>query len=625
MNEFLEQFLIESRELVQQATADLLAFEQDPQSRDRLDGAFRAFHTLKGGAGIVDFTAMARAVHAAEDALSAVRAGSREISPQLVSHCLKCIDQVSAWLDQMQSRGALPDADVDADLIVALFKGESDAPESRAPAKVLQASTSNLSATGQLLLAEQVKILLEMPTEGRDGRMASVARLAINVLRRLGDADAAEHINHALAASHESKDPTGLIQAIELALQTNEQSEPAVLPPTKEELTNLTLRVDAERVSRLVTLTGELMVAKNGLGHLARSAALENNPIAVNVHKEHTRLNRLITELQHAVLKLRVLPLRNVFQRFTRVVREMSVELEKPTTLRVTGDDTEADKAIVEMLFEPLLHVVRNAMGHGIEQSDERAAAGKAAIATIDLRAHRSGEHVVIEIADDGRGIDVARVRAVALERGILEADVLSTLSDQDAIDLIFAPGFSTARDVTALSGRGVGMDAVRTAVERIGGRVTVDSVPGKGCTVTFILPFSVMMTRVMTAEAGGQMFGIPLESVQETLRLPLDRVQGIGTAGAFVLRNQTVPLLDLGKELGHAAAEPASAEEILVVVASVAGHLGGLKVDRIGDRMEIMLKPTEGLLSGIPGLAGTTLTGDGQVLLVLDLQQLFF
>jgi two-component system chemotaxis sensor kinase CheA len=326
--------------------------------------------------------------------------------------------------------------------------------------------------------------------------------------------------------------------------------------------------------------------------------------------------------LQRAVLGMRVLPLRHVFQRFPRLMREMSADLGKPANLVVEGDDTEADKVIVEMLFEPLLHVLRNAMDHGVENAAARSARGKSPAATIRLRAARQGEHVVVEASDDGRGIDVARVREVALARNVAPAETLEAMSDADAIDLIFAPGFSTAAVVTGLSGRGVGLDAVRTAVERLGGRVGIESRAGEGTTVRFTLPFSVMMTRVMTVEAGGQMFGIPLDAMVETVRVRVDSIAAVGAAKAIVLRNRTLPLVELAGALG--VRRPESMEtEATIVVARVEGQFGALRVDRLGERMEVMLKPLDGLLAGMPGIAGSTLLGDGSVLLVLDLAEL--
>jgi two-component system chemotaxis sensor kinase CheA len=614
MNEFLEQFLLEARDLAEQATNELLALERTPADKERLDSAFRAFHTLKGGAGIVDFTAMSRAVHAAEDALSSVRAGDRLMSVDLIGDCLSCIDQVVQWLDEIQATGDLPAApDGAADAIVARFGYEAD-PARQDEAVRPAALQASLSAVAHRVLDEQLLLIAEAAPAGREGRVASAALVAVNVLQHASlDAEAA-------LVAQAGGDAIALAAAITRVLGVQQPGAGAASPAS--DTAARTLRVDAQRINDLVNITGELIVAKNAISHVARLAEESGNALAPALRDEHARLERLTNGLQHAVLSLRVLPLRTVFQRFSRVVRELAVGLSKPTVLTIEGEDTEADKAIVEMLFEPLLHVVRNAMDHGIEAAPERAAAGKPVNASIRLSARRRGEHVVVEIEDDGKGIDVARVRKTAGMRRIVAEEVLSAMSDQDAVDLIFMPGFSTADEVTDLSGRGVGMDAVRTAVERIGGRVTVDSDPGRGSTVRFILPFSAMMTRVMTIEAGGQMFGIPLDAVVETVRLPRDRIQAIGAAGAFVVRNRTIPLINLAQTLGNKRPEPEGPEAI-AVIASISGQLGALEVDRLGERMDVMLKPVEGLLCGTPGIAGTTFMGDGRILLILDLQEI--
>jgi two-component system chemotaxis sensor kinase CheA len=336
----------------------------------------------------------------------------------------------------------------------------------------------------------------------------------------------------------------------------------------------------------------------------------------------HGVLERLVGELQRSVLGMRVLPLRSVLQRFPRVLREMSVSLGKPVNLQVAGDDTEADKAIVEMLFEPLLHIIRNAVDHGVESSEERVTRGKPSVAALHIRASRQGDRVHIEVSDDGRGIDVDRIREVAKARGVVTDDALRVMTEADVLDLVFVPGFSTAAKVTELSGRGVGMDAVRSAVERVGGRVSIESRLGHGTTVRLLLPFSVMMTHVMTVEAGDQMFGIPLDVVVETVRVAKEAVMRVGVAHALVLRDRTIPVFDLARTLGISPERTDETEAIIVIVA-FAGQLGGIQVDRLGDRMEVMLAPLEGLLSATPGIAGTTLLGDGRVLLVLDIGEL--
>jgi two-component system chemotaxis sensor kinase CheA len=726
MNEFVEQFLIECRELVDQAIDDLLALEERPTDRERLDGAFRAFHTLKGSAGIVDFAAMERSLHAGEDVLSGIRAGHGPVTPALISDCLTCLDQVTQWLDAMQDAGEIPpSAEVQAEAIVRRFSGSTPgvaaseasrdwvaplmasrpdvAPsatvavryrpdpdaffQGRDPLALLAglpgllaldiqprglrpsledldpyscqltftalvaadraAVAGNLAAPGGeveihslqtpvaepgareralRLLAEQLSLAAETPAEGWAGRIGAAGRVAAATLRHLGRAGEAAAVAEATAATLRGGGPL-LASALRGVLAHDPPGGAAdnvVVERAEAEPAARALRVDVERVDALVNLTGELMVARNALGHASALAQTgsDGKTLAALLKSQHAQLGRLVEDLQHAVLNIRVLPLRHVFQRFPRLVREMVLALGKPARLVTEGDRVEADKAVVESLFEPLLHVMRNALDHGVETGPERAAAGKPPSATLWLRASRQGDHVVVELEDDGGGVDLARVREVAAARGVATPEALGEMDDAAIVDLIFAPGFSTAATVSSLSGRGVGMDAVRVAIERLGGRVGVESRSGQGTIVRLTLPFTVMMTRVLTVEANGQLFGVPLEAVVETARVPRDKISCVGAAKAFVLRDRTLVLIDLAETLG--AARPAGQNgDAHVLVATAGGQLAGLEVDRLGERMNVMLKPLEGLLSGVPGIAGTTMLGDGRVLLVLDLPEL--
>jgi two-component system, chemotaxis family, sensor kinase CheA len=628
MNEFVEQFLIEGRELVTQGNDDLLALEERPDDKERLDGAFRALHTLKGAAGIVDFVAMGRAVHAAEDGLAAVRSGATSITPLLIDTCLACLDQVSAWIDQMQITGEIPaDADAKADDLVRRFSNLGAADISPIlPLRDPRAAPpvgAGLSAIARQLLEAQKLLLAETAAEGAAGRLESAGRVAANVLRHQGRSLDATDLEGLLQSSLLAGDAPSMAAAIDRVLEG--LAEPAPAPPgtLAAQPPDVTLRVDVERIDTLVRLTGELLIAKNAIGHSAGLAQDTADPrrLAILLKNQHLLLERLVGELQRAALSLRVLPLHHAFQRFPRLVREIAVSLAKPARLMIEGATTEADKTIVEAISEPLLHVLRNSLDHGLESADERAKLGKPATATIVLRAGRQGEHVIIEVEDDGRGIDVARVREVARERDVASQAALDGMSDDEVIDLIFAPGFSTAAEVTGLSGRGVGMDVVRTSVERLGGRVAVSSRPQRGTIVHFTLPFTVMMTQVLTVEAAGQVFGVPMDAVVETVRVNRDAIAPIGAARALVLRNRTVPIIDLGQALGRKPS--ASAGDATVLIVSVAGQWGGLEVDRLGERLDVMLKPPEGLLAGVPGIDGTTLLGDGRVLIVLDLHEI--
>lgn len=621
MNEFVEQFLIESRELVAQASDDLLALEERPDDRERLDGAFRAFHTLKGAAGIVDFVAMGRALHAAEDMLSAVRSGTAPVTSPLIDLCLASLDQVSAWLDQMSPDGAIPeDADARADDLIRRFTGLGGSATS-AIVPHGEAAVVGLSSVSLQLLEAQKLLLAETTSEAAAGRLGSAGRVAASVLRHHGlDTTDLESL---LQTSLLAGDAASMIAAIDKILSGLAGRSPEPPGTLAAQPGDTTLRVDVERIDRLIRLTGELLIAKNAVGHSAqRALETDVRQLAVALKNQHLLLDRLVSELQQSVLSLRVLPLHHAFQRFPRLVREMAVAVGKPARLMIEGATTEADKSIVEAIAEPLLHLLRNGLDHGVESEAERAAAGKPAVATINLRAAREGDRVVIEVEDDGRGIDVVRVREVARARAVRSDAALQAMSDEDVVDLIFAPGFSTIDHVTDLSGRGVGMDVVRATVERLGGRVSVSSRPQRGTVVRLSLPFTVMMTKVLTVEAAGQVFGVPLDAVVETVRVTRDAIVPVGAAHALALRNRTLPVIDLGQALGKQ--RPAASGDVSVLIVSVGGQLGGLEVDRLGDRIDVMLKAPEGLLAGVPGIDGTTLLGDGRVLIVLDLREIF-
>jgi two-component system chemotaxis sensor kinase CheA len=300
----------------------------------------------------------------------------------------------------------------------------------------------------------------------------------------------------------------------------------------------------------------------------------------------------------------------------------MASQLGKSIDFSMEGEDVEADKSVVEGLFEPLLHVIRNAVDHGAEPEHLRLEAGKPAMARIVLKARRDGDRVEVEVEDDGRGIDPAKIRRVALERGLASTDDLDRMSDADAIDLIFAPGFSTASEVTDLSGRGVGMDAVRSAVERVGGQTSVRSRRGYGTTVRLSLPLTLVMTGVMAVNVGQEFYAIPLDGVVETAFVPSSRILPVQDAEAFVLRGRTLPLVRLA-DLLEIPRTPETGPGTKVVVMMVGDERVGIAVDGFAQRMDVLMRPMAGILAGMPGVMGTTLLGDGSVLMILNIPEL--
>jgi two-component system, chemotaxis family, sensor kinase CheA len=386
------------------------------------------------------------------------------------------------------------------------------------------------------------------------------------------------------------------------------------------------LKVGQEKVDRLMDLVGEMVVAKNSLPYLAQRAeqVFQQRELAREIKAQYAIINRIAEDLQHAIMQVRMLPVGAVFQRFGRLIRDISRKLGKEVNLVVEGEDTEADKNVIESLADPLIHILRNSLDHGIELPEVRRAAGKPPAGTIRIVARQESDRVIIEIEDDGAGVNAARVRDKAVERGLIPADRAATLSDDDAVQLIFLPGFSTADEISDLSGRGVGMDVVRTAIERINGAVELSSVQGQGTTLRLSLPLSMAVTTVMVVESAGRRLGVPMDMIVETVRIPACDIHHFKQARTTVLRGRVVPLRALNDLLAlDAAPIPNEQGELAVLVIRHANESVGLLVDHFEGASDIILKPLEGVLAGLIGFAGTALMGDGGVLMVLNPKEL--
>jgi two-component system chemotaxis sensor kinase CheA len=387
------------------------------------------------------------------------------------------------------------------------------------------------------------------------------------------------------------------------------------------------LKVDPERIDALMGLVGELVVAKNSLPFLAQKAERDYaaRALAREIKERYAVINRIAEELQGAVMRTRMVPLESVFRRFPRLVRDLSDRLQKQVRLDVVGEETEADRGVVEQLFDPLVHLLRNSMDHGLETPAERTRGGKAPEGRLVLKAAQVDDRVVIEVVDDGRGIDPARVKRKALEKGLRTAEELERLSEDEIVQLIFAPGFSTAEQVSDLSGRGVGMDVVRTMVAAAGGTITLVSQLGQGTHVTITLPTTLAVSRVMVVELAGTVLGIPFAAIVETVRLRPGDVRRVAGGEAIVLRDRLVPIVDLAKVLGLGGGSQRTdgGKEPAVLVTRVGGLDVGLKVDELQGNVDVLVKPPVGVIRHLKLVSGTALLGDGRVLLVVDLDEI--
>jgi two-component system, chemotaxis family, sensor kinase CheA len=387
-----------------------------------------------------------------------------------------------------------------------------------------------------------------------------------------------------------------------------------------------TLKVDQEKIDRLMNLIGEMVVAKNSLPYLAARAETQYGvrELAREIKAQYAVVNRIAEEMQSAIMQVRMLPVSFVFQRFPRLVRDTSRKLGKEVNLVLLGEATEADKNIVEALADPLIHIVRNSLDHGIELPEVRRAAGKPAEGRLTIRAIQESDRVLIEITDDGKGIDPEVIKRKAYEKGIIDEATLERIGDQDAINLVFAAGFSTMEVVSDLSGRGVGMDVVRNAIAKVNGSVHIESEKGKGTTLRLSLPLSMAVSNVMIVESDGQTFGVPMDMVVETVRVPRAAIRNIKQRKTTVLRQRIVPLVSLNDLLAVDAEQCANDDdEFATLVVRMHGENVGIVVDDFHEAVDIILKPMAGILGGLAGYSGSALLGDGTVLMVLNPREL--
>ena len=461
-------------------------------------------------------------------------------------------------------------------------------------------------------------------------RLGAVAAVLRPSLRQIGVR--AGELEQALLACREQRTTAPLLEVLDGLLARDAAlvgalEQVAGRPVPAEAVARSTIRslkVDQAKIDRLMRLVGELIVAKNSIPFLARAAEqeLDGGRVVAGLKDHHAVTHRIAEDLQETVMEIRMLPVATIFQRFPRLVRDVSRKLGKQVRLVTKGEETTADKDMLESLAEPLVHIVRNSLDHGIESQADRIKAGKPPEGTIVMTATQSVDGVIIEITDDGHGIDADKLKHKAYQRGLIDEQKLEALDHQQALNLIFLAGLSTAEEISDLSGRGVGMDVVRTAIDALGGSISVDSELGAGTTIRMRLPLSMAVSQLMLVSVAGQRFGIPVEHVRETVRVAHAQVQRIEHQPVVDLRGRVLPLIDLSQQLGFAATD-LDADQLAVLVVQLWGQDLGLIVEDLHGSLDLVVKAPEGLLARAGGgLSGTALLGDGQVLISLNLQE---
>ena len=667
MSDLLGQFVAEARELLEEISSGLLALEEAPEAEGSLDGVFRAAHTLKGSSALFEVRPLTDLVHAAEDLLGQLRQGEAALAPELLDALFAAFDQVEVWVGALEAEGDLPaDAAEASRAVIERLRGqagdggapeepvteegaEGSGPSDYWPPDFLQEAYGAAPEDGTLVLVE-VRPPAEAFFAGTDplGLLREVPELVALHLAPMepwGDAAELDPFSCRLRFWLASTAPRSEVETALAYIRPHCRIEtvrpedstdygkgpsdgPADASPSDPDTaapgsgSAATLRVDQAKIDRLMDLAGELIVATNGLPFLAeRAEEGDGQGLARLLKEQHALFDRLVRDLQGEVMQARMLPVAQIFRRFPRMVRDTARSLGKQVRLVTEGEDTQVDKQVLEQLGDPLLHVVRNSLDHGIEPPEERRAAGKEPEGTIHVAASRSDDRIVIRVEDDGRGIDPERVRAKAVERGVIDSAEAATLDEEGAAGLLFRAGFSTAEEVTAVSGRGVGMDTVRAMAEANGGSVSLEGRPGRGARLWLALPLSMAVTRVLMVKARGQAFGVPFTQVVETLRVSPDRVHGIKHRRALAWRERFVPLIDLGERLGGESGQIEEGAAVLVVRLA-RGEVAFL-VDDFSGGTDVVVKPLAGLLKGAPGVTGTGVLGDGSVLLVLALEDL--
>ena len=574
--EIAADFLIEAQEILDRLGEQLVTLEQDPSDSEQLNAVFRGFHTLKGGAGFLGIQAMVNLCHAAEETLGLVRAGQAALEPLHFDAAQQSLDWLQRMLDAI---GAGEDPPHAPQILIDQFDVQGHAAPAPKPANPPAAGAAAASG-GDLISDDEFEALLDQ-LHG-DGVPTTVA----------------------------SPSPAPPPRP-----QPAPKPAPAGKPAAKAGgETEQTIRVDTKRLDAIVNLVGELVLSRNRLKTLRARIRDEELDRAVS------SLDIATARLQTAVMRTRMQPVGKVFSRFPKVARDVARQLQKEVDLELVGADTELDRNLVEALADPLVHLVRNAIDHGIEVPSLREACSKPRQGHVRLSAQQEGDFVTIEIRDDGAGIDPERLRVKALEKGLIDPEAAARLSHDECLQLVFLPGFSTKAEVTDISGRGVGMDVVQSRIRELSGQITIHSDVGRGSRFVIRVPLTLAILPTLLVQAGDPVYALPLARVMEVLHAPSESLRWFDGQAVLDRQSHTLPLVDLRQWL---RVDPVMAPLLTIVVLQMGEQRFGLIVDQVRGREEVVIKPLPRAVRGLPGYAGATLIGDGRMALILDVDGL--
>jgi two-component system chemotaxis sensor kinase CheA len=636
MDDLISEFITETSESLAVLDQELVKLEQNPNDKNILGNIFRLVHTVKGTCGFLGLPRLESVAHAGENVLGKIRDGELEVTPLAISLVLQSLDRIKSIMDALAANGSESEGD-DSLLIEqlnAFAEGKAaEAPPAAAPPAAAPPAPAKPAARPiDVAVANMLS-----PDEIRTQTGGTVGAAELDALERaFREAEAPDGVDYTRASNAYVEEVVAAAAATPppapkpaLSEQVKEQAIKQGLDTDAKEaggsstLAGQSIRVNLEVLENLMQMVGELVLSRNQLMQIMR------NRDDRELKGPLQQLSQITTELQDGVMKTRMQPISNAWAKFPRLIRDMSHELGKKIELKMVGENTELDRQLLEMIKDPLTHMVRNSCDHGLEPPAERKAAGKAETGTVTLSAYHEGGHIIIEIADDGRGIPIERVRRKILENKLATEEDLATMSHDQILQFIFRAGFSTAEKVTSVSGRGVGMDVVRTNIEKIGGTIDLKSTQGQGSVFHIKIPLTLAIVSVLLVEAGGQRFGLPQLNVMELVRVDDSSeftIESINQSRVLRLRDKLLPLATLTDllNLPHSSKpEVVAGEEedtgIYIVVARAGASDFGIIVDAIHDTEEIVVKPVTHLLDAVDSYSGNTILGDGSVIMILD------
>ncbi|SFM17504.1 chemotaxis protein CheA [Marinobacter zhejiangensis] len=671
--EILQDFLVEAGEILEKLSEQLVDLEQNPDDSDLLNAIFRGFHTVKGGAGFLQLEALVNCCHSAENVFDTLRNHKRRVDSELMDVVLQALDNVNAMFDQVRNREEPTPAP--ADLIAALdcfAEPEGEGAQSPADTSVGQGEAVAGDEGGDITDEEFEQLLdaldggaptsesvSESASESGDDITDDEFEALLDELHGKGKFSGAPEASPETSGGEVVAGASGqeLISDDEFEAllddlhgkgsgpssgeaspePAHKPEPPQTQPETRPEpakaspvgraagdagtapapVAETTVRVDTKRLDDIMNMVGELVLVRNRLQRLGAESDDEQMQKAVS------NLDVVTTDLQAAVMQTRMQPIKKVFGRFPRVVRDLARNLKKEINLVMHGEDTDLDKNLVEALADPLVHLVRNSVDHGIESPDAREAAGKPRVGQVTLSADQEGDHILLVIEDDGAGMDPEKLRQKAVEKGLYDQDAADRLTPTECYNLIFAAGFSTKEQISDVSGRGVGMDVVKTKIGQLNGMINVESELGKGSRIVIKVPLTLAIMPTLMIMLGDQSFALPLVNVVEIFHLDLSKTNVVDGRECIVVRDKVFPLFHIKRWLVKGAAGESTPQSAHVVIVAMGTKRVGFVVDQLVGQEEVVIKPLGRALQGTPGMAGATITGDGRIALIIDVPSL--